>query len=172
MPGGKPITAMFYFSWRFSTKPQTMSERIANAAINYVIFGRNTNDIDYFFGPRAMTKEVAKLFEGYDGVLWDQIFVPIVDATYRGYRITGINVPYSYPDKQRRVEETMHEKYRNKRTLQRREILLMMANRALDHVTDPKRINRINQLIDIIKRHLDEESLPDELREMIDRNNA
>ncbi|MCL4352871.1 MAG: hypothetical protein M1484_00655 [Patescibacteria group bacterium] len=97
-------------------------------------------NLDWFFGVKVFrnTPEIVALFvrkfqitdESYAKKnnldperYFDVDFFPIVEALRIGKRVVDVQVPFEYPRPQKEMEETLQEKFVEKRRLQRRSIL-------------------------------------------------
>lgn len=80
-------------------------ERAGNAMCKAVLGW----DVDYFFGPRVLSRRAADIFLSYPGkqeVLdkWDCIYAPLVDCKKKKLRTSSISIDFVYPAKQSREE--------------------------------------------------------------------
>lgn len=84
---------------------QAQSERIGNEAIAKLT-GRP--DLDFFFGPRILSRTAAMVMAGYDGNCgqnrygdnWEILFVPVLNLLHFGSTILSVPVDYVHPPEQ------------------------------------------------------------------------
>ena len=77
-------------------------------------------DLDIWRGPRTWTRNSSKHFLNYDGKKnflkvngqkipygdkWDSIFIPVIQAILDGEKVIGVNVDYTHPKEQTKLEE-------------------------------------------------------------------
>lgn len=110
---------------------QKWIESRANARARQLIQsdGIERDEIDFWFGPKMFSREAARYFSGYTGVLdkWDAIMKPVMQAARDGKKIVSVDVDYKYDRSQVAAEENDRE-MKAKRVDQYRQILAELGD--------------------------------------------
>lgn len=88
-------------------------------------------DLDVCFGPKAWRRELSSYFLDYGGEYgdaWGIIFIPVMDAISDGKRVISVEVDYTHPPEQTKVEEDDLEFH-----LKRIEQLYLLGNALITH---------------------------------------
>jgi len=99
-------------------KEQRFSEEFANLHLNNV--GKEAglkNKVDWFFGPVAFRKDLAKEWLSYEGSSWDFQIVPVVNSWKKGAHLKTYFIDYTHPLNQKLAEEGNHD-WSRKRLIQ------------------------------------------------------
>lgn len=83
---------------------QAWIEQRGNKRMNSLA-NHESEEIDFWFGPRAFNRNCAKYFSEYQGSGWDSIFVPLLNAVRDGRHLASVPVEFTYPPEQRAIEE-------------------------------------------------------------------
>ena len=81
-------------------------EQTGNQMIKQII----GEDLDYFFGPRALSKKATQILTEYPGKqnvtdIWDSIFSPLIDFKLNNLKFGEVDVFFEYPKEQRDKEQ-------------------------------------------------------------------
>lgn len=151
----------------FSTYPnyQVRYENKANTLWNGIlrskrILPKESEDLDVWFGPRVFKNDLdlvglflkkykflkrdLKLDEVVDPELWpNAIFLPIVAALYKGFKVKGVEVPYIHSEEQTRIERN-DPQFVRKRQIQLKNIIVSTIHyiRMLEESEDPTRMRK------------------------------
>jgi len=72
---------------------------------NYVWRNITGTNLDMFFGARAWRRKLTRYFLDYNGETQDAIHIPVIDIIFNKHRVKSVEVDFSYPNEQRKVEE-------------------------------------------------------------------
>ena len=150
----------------FKTYPdyQVRSEQKANRLWNDILRARgllakDSEDLDVWFGPKFFRNnpELVKLFlNKYEFIkgktklhkivrpeLWpNAIFLPVVAALHRGFRVKSVDVPYVHPSQQTAIEVDSPEFVR-RRDVQRKNIIISTIHFIRLLEADPRKKSRL-----------------------------
>lgn len=131
----------------YQYESETEGNKLYNEVLRaFNILPENMCDIDFFFGPRTFrnTKKVVKLFmrrfilefkqdksmEFYDPEDYSSsLYFPIILALKKGFKMTNVIVPFSYPLEQKQNEEKCAKSsFINKRKIQRLTLLMELVH--------------------------------------------
>lgn len=116
------------------------------------LLSTHQEDMDVFFGTRVFKndkKMLKQIFSHYEAHMFDSLiahklfdleeysngqFFPVVKALEKGYKVTSVTVPFSYPEKQKENEDKgEREKFIYKRKFQKLTIIIELMH-FLGHI--------------------------------------
>jgi len=112
---------------------------LAECAGNKAWYEMTGHNLDYWFGPKTMNRDVASMFINYDckfGTNWESIHLPVLQALYESKKVISVDVDFHYPHRQVIVEERIIEM--NNKRMQQLTTLVAAGERYMNHLRSRK----------------------------------
>lgn len=100
--------------------------------------------VNLFLKKYEFSKRDLKLDEVVDPEFWpNAIFLPIVAALYKGFKVKSVEVPYIHPEEQTQIERN-DPQFVRKRQIQLKNIIISTIHyiRMLEENEDPTRMRK------------------------------
>ena len=92
---------------RRSLNSYPIIQQYCEEAGNFFFGNLTGKHLDMWSGPRTFAKDIGDYFVDYDGGFgdqWESIFIPVIAAIIDGRRVGGVEIDYTHPAEQTRLE--------------------------------------------------------------------